>query len=148
MEVILLQDVEKLGFANDIVTVKSGYGRNFLIPQGLAKIANEGNKKVMAEIARQREQKEAKIVAELQTIADKLTASTLKVGAKVGTSGKIFGSVTQHQLADAIKSEHDMEIDRKKIEILGDVKNVGTYNAKISLHREVIFEVPFEVVPE
>ena len=148
MEVILIQDVEKLGFTNEIVTVKNGYGRNYLIPRRLAKIANKGNRKVIEEIMRQREQKEATIIAELQTIADKLTAKTLKVGAKVGTSGKIFGSVTAHQLADAIKSEHNIDIDRRKIEIKEEVKTAGTYNAHIGLHREVSFEVPFEVVPE
>lgn len=149
MEIILKQDVLNLGFKNDIVKVKNGYARNYLIPQGYAISATETNRKVIAENMKQRAFKEEKIVKEAQKIADALKSVTLKVGAKAGTSGKIFGSVNNIQIADAIKAQFDYEIDRKKIVVDGEsVKELGTYNAKVVLHKEIQFNISFEVVAE
>lgn len=148
MELILLKEVEKLGDINDVVTVKSGYGRNFLIPQGLAVIANKSNLKSLKERVRQHDAREAKMLGTYQEIADKLKEAVIKIGAKAGTSGKIFGSVTNLQLADAIKEQIDLEIDRKKIVLLEDVKELGVYSATVSLHKEVEGKITFEVIAD
>lgn len=148
MDIILKQDIEKLGYENDVVSVKSGYARNYLMPKGMAILANETNKKVLAEVQRQKSFKEEKLRDEAQTKAELLNKVTLKIGAKVGTSGKIFGSVNAIQIADALK-EKGYEIDRRKIEVDGDaIKEVGEYTAKVNLYKEIKAAVKFEVVAE
>jgi large subunit ribosomal protein L9 len=148
MEVILKQDVKNLGYKDDVVKVKPGYGRNFLIPKGLADLATESTKKVLKETVKQRAFKEQKIKAAAETNAAKLKDMLVKVGAKAGESGKIFGSVTSVQLADAIK-KLGVEIDRKNITLGEDaVKTLGTYTADVRLHKEVSVAVKFEVVQE
>jgi large subunit ribosomal protein L9 len=148
MELILKQDVENLGFKDDIVTVKNGYGRNFLIPQGQAVLATPSAKKVLAETLKQRAYKEKKIVDEAKTIAEALAALEIRIPSKVGTGDKLFGSVNNIDLADALnKAGHD--IDKKFIMVTGgSVKRLGKYDATIRLHREVSVELPFEVVAE
>lgn len=148
MEVILLQDIARLGSKDDMLTVKNGYGRNFLIPQKLAIIATESAKKILAENTKQRAHKEAKSKDLALAVAEKLKAIQLVVGAKTSSTGKIFGSVNTIMLAEAINSK-GFEIDRKQITISEDsVKEVGNYNAKIKLHKEVIVDLAFEVVSE
>jgi len=148
MELILIQDVENLGERNDIVTVKNGYGRNYLIPQGLATIASPSKKKHALEIKKQQSAKALKMIADMQAIADSLASKTLQVGAKAGTSGKLFGSVTNIQLADAIKKQFDIDIDRRKIKLKEEIKSLGTYKAAVELHREVSANIEFEVVQD
>lgn len=149
MEIILKQDVENLGFTHDIVTVKDGYARNYLIPRGLAVIANDTNRKVLAELKRQQSFKAEKIKNEALVIAKALENLSLRIPAKAGASGKIFGSVNTVQIANAIKEVTNIEIDRKKIHINEEsVKELGNYKAKIKLHKEVQFEVDFEVFAE
>lgn len=149
MEVILKQDILTIGYKNDIVTVKNGYGRNYLIPQGFAIEATASNKKVVAETQKQRAFKEEKIIKEAQKVAEALQSITLKIGAKAGTSGKIFGSVNSLQIAEAIQKQFNFEIDRKRIIVDGEgIKELGTYTAKVNLHKEVKLEVKFEVVAE
>ena len=148
MEVILLQDITRVGSKDDIVSVKSGYGRNFLIPQKMAVIATESAKKVLAENTRQRAHKEAKAKDLSLSVAERLKTLQLVIGAKTSTTGKIFGSVNTIMLAEAINSQ-GFEIDRKQITISEDsVKEIGNYTAKIKLHKEVIIELGFEVVSE
>jgi large subunit ribosomal protein L9 len=149
MEVILKQDVTNVGYKDDIVTVKNGYGRNYLIPQGLAILATETNKKVVAENKKQKAYKENKVVNEAQTIAKALENITLKIGAKAGTSGKIFGSVNAIQIAHALKEQFNFDFDRKQIEVDGEsIKELGTYKAKIKLHKEISADIEFEVFAE
>jgi large subunit ribosomal protein L9 len=148
MEIILLQDIDKVGDKHTIVKVKDGFGRNYLIPQGKALIANATNRKRLAEFIRREEAMEAKRVGEYQEIIDKLSGQTLKIAAKAGASGKIFGSVTNVQLAAALKDQYDVEIDRRKIILPDEVKTLGTYNAQLQLHKEVIGELQFEVVED
>ncbi len=149
MEIILKQDIPNLGFKDDLVTVKDGYATNYLIPKGMAIMAVASEKKKLAETIRQRQFKEEKIRKEAEKLAEKLQDIEVKIGAKVGTSGKIFGSVNALQIADAIRDQFDMDIDRKKIMIDGDaIKEVGTYKATINLHKEVRPEIKFEVVGE
>ena len=148
MELILLQDVENLGERNDIVTVKNGYGRNYLIPHGKATIATASKKKHALEIKKQQSAKAMKLVADMQAIADSLGSKTLQVGAKAGTSGKLFGSVTNIQLADAIKKQFDIDIDRRKIKLAEEIKSLGTYKASVELHREVAANIEFEVIED
>jgi large subunit ribosomal protein L9 len=148
MEVILLQDVARLGSKDDVITVKNGHGRNYLIPQKMAVIATESAKKVLAENTRQRAHKEAKLKDLALVVAEKLKTVQLVIGAKTSSTGKIFGSVNTIMLAEAINAQ-GFEIDRKQIMISNDsVKEVGNYTAKIKLHKEVIVDLPFEVVSE
>ena len=148
MEIILLQDVNKLGQKDDIVNVKSGYGANYLIPMGYAIAATPSAKKMHAENLRQRAHKEEKIKVDAQQMASKLEGISLVVGAKTSSSGKIFGSVNTIQIAEALK-EKGFEIDRKNITLPEDqIKEVGKYKAVIKLHREVKVEVDFEIVAE
>ncbi len=148
MELILLQDVARLGSKDDVVAVKNGYGRNYLIPQKMAVIATESAKKVMAENTKQRAHKEAKLKDLALAVAEKLKTVQLTIGAKTSTTGKIFGSINTIMLAEAINSK-GFEIDRKQIMISDDsVKEIGSYTAKIKLHKEVIIELGFEVVSE
>ena len=147
MQVILKEDVVNLGYKDDIVTVKDGYGRNFLIPQGKAVIASESAKKVLAENMRQRAHKLAKIKEDAQALAAKLEGVSLTIGAKTSSTGTIFGSVTNIQVAEALaKAGH--EVERKIIYIKEAVKEVGSYKAILKLHKEVSVEIPFEVVSE
>ncbi len=149
MEIILKQDIPNLGFKDDLVAVKDGYATNYLIPKGMAIMAVPSEKKKLAETIRQRQFKEEKVKKEADKLAEKLQDIEVKIGAKTGTSGKIFGSVNALQIADAIKEQFDLEIDRKKIMIDGDsIKEVGTYKATINLHKEVRPEIIFEVVGE
>ncbi len=148
MEIILKEDINNLGYKDDIVKVKSGYANNYLIPKGYAIPATGSSKKVLAENLKQRAHKEEKVKNEALTLAEQLKNIEIKVGAKTSTKGKIFGSVTNIQLADAINSK-GFEIDRKKISIIEkEVKETGIYNAVIKLHRDVKVELKFEVVSE
>jgi large subunit ribosomal protein L9 len=148
MDIILLKEIDKLGDKHEIVTVKPGYARNYLIPKGFALIANSSNKKRLDELKRIEAAQESKLKDFYQEIADKLKDVVLKVGAKAGTSGKIFGSVTNVQIAQLLKEEHGIEIERRKITLSEDVKELGTYTAILNLHPEVVSEVKFEVVQE
>ncbi|HIX85545.1 MAG TPA: 50S ribosomal protein L9 [Candidatus Parabacteroides intestinigallinarum] len=148
MQVILKEDVVNLGYKDEIVTVKDGYGRNFLIPTGKAVIASEAAKKVLAENLKQRAHKLAKIKADAEALAEKLAGVSLTIGAKTSSTGTIFGSVTNIQIADALAKAGFENIDRKIIYIKEAVKEVGTYKALLKLHKEVSVEVPFEVVSE
>ncbi len=149
MEIILIQDVPNLGFKDDILTVKDGYGANYLIPKGLAILAIPSEKKKLAETLKQRAYKEEKVKKDAEKLAEKLRDIEVKIGAKVGTSGKIFGSVNALQIAEAIKEQFDIELDRKRIVVDGDaVKELGVYTAKINLHKEVRFDIKFEVIAE
>lgn len=148
MQVILIQDVNNLGSANELVTVKNGYGRNYLIPQKFAVEANPSNLKQLQERQRQQAKKEAKLLAEINSVIAKLAEGPLKIGAKTGTSGKIFGSVTSVQIARAIKEQKGYEIDRRRIHIIEDVKELGSYKAKIDFGNGNEAEVDFDVVAE
>ncbi len=149
MKVILKHDVNKLGYANEIVKVKNGYARNFLIPQGFAIMLTPSSEKEHAELTRQKSFKEEKIRKESETLARALENITVKVGAKAGTSGKIFGSVNAMQIADAIKTQFNYDIDRKKIMVDGEsVKELGTYTAKVNIYKDIKVEIKFEVFAE
>ncbi len=148
MEIILTQDVERLGSKDDILTVKDGYARNFLIPKKKAVAASVTAKKVLAENIKQRAHKEAKLIAEANKIAEQIVNKKVKIGAKTSSSGKIFGSVNTIQLAEAINKK-GFEIDRKQISLPTDsIKEVGKFIAKIKLHKQVIVDFEFEVVAE
>jgi large subunit ribosomal protein L9 len=148
MEVILKQDIKGLGYKDDKVTVANGYGRNFLIPKGMANLATESAKKMHAEILKQRAFKEDKLRKEAASNAEKLAGVAVKVGAKAGESGKIFGSVTTIQLAEALQKA-GYNIERKNIEITEDsIKQLGTYTAKVRLYKELSANINFEVVAE
>lgn len=146
MELILKHDVEGLGFKDDVVTVKNGYGRNFLIPGGKAVLATVSAKKVLAENLKQRAFKEKKIIDEAQAIAEALKTLEIKISAKVGSGDKLFGSVNNIDLAAAIENEGH-SIDKKYINVTGgNVKRLGKYNAVIRLHRDVAVDLPFEII--
>ena len=148
MEIILLQDVERLGSKDDMVNVKDGYAQNYLIPQKKAIAATETAKKILAENIKQRAHKEAKLKAVATEIAEKLENIKVTIGAKTSSSGKIFGSVNTIQITEAINKK-GFEIDRKQVILAEDnIKEIGTYTAKVKLHREVIVEIEFEVVAE
>ncbi len=148
MELILKEDVENLGFKDDLVNVKNGYGRNFLIPKGLAALATNSAKKVLAENLKQKAHKEKKVVDAATKTAQALKSLEVKIAAKTGAGDKLFGSVTTIDLAAALAKDGH-EIDKKYISINGgSVKRTGTANAQIRLHRDVIVEFPFEVVAE
>ena len=149
MKVILKQDIAKLGFANDLIVVKNGYARNYLIPQGYAIQGTEQNIKILNEVLKQKAHKAEKIKNDAEAIAASLENVSLKIGAKTGTSGKIFGSVNAMQVADALKEQANIEIDRKIIVVDGDnIKEIGEYVATVNLHREVKGQIKFEVVGE
>ena len=148
MELILKQDVENLGFKDDVVTVRNGYGRNFLIPQGMAELATPSAKKVLAENLRQKAHKEKQAIESAESIAEALKVLEIKIPAKVGEADKLFGSVTNIDLAAALDKEGH-SIDKKYISIKGGaIKRAGPYEAQIRLHREVQVDFEFEVVPE
>lgn len=146
MDIILIQDVENLGFKDEVVTVKDGYGRNYLIPSGKARLATVSAKKVLAENLRQRAHKEAKMIEDAKNMADKLQKAELKISAKAGSNGKLFGAITNGHLADEL-AKMGFEVDRRFIQILGgSIKNTGKQTAKMRLHREVSFDFEFDVV--
>ena len=150
MEIILKQDVNKLGYKDEIVKVKDGYANNYLIPQGYAIVATPSNKKILAENLKQRAFKEAKIKQDAEAYAEALNkVEGLKIAAKASESGKIFGSVNTIQIADAIKAQFDIDVDRKKISIVGDaIKEVGTHKVVVSVYKEIKSEITFEVYAE
>ena len=148
MQVILIQDVDNLGAANELVNVKNGYARNYLIPQKFAVEANTANKKQLEERMKVQSKKEAAMLAEINKVINVLKESPLKIGAKTGTSGKIFGSVTPLQISRAIRDQKGYEIDRKRITITDEVKELGTYKANIDFGNGNATEVEFEVVGE
>lgn len=147
MEVILKQDIKKLGEKDDVVVVKPGYGRNYLIPQGFAVLATESAKKVLAENIKQAQFKQEKIKQDALGLAAKMEGLKLTIGTKAGESGKIFGSVNTIQFADALKKE-GFEVDRRRITFETEPKFVGEYVANLNLHKEVKVQVPFEVIAE
>lgn len=147
MEIILKEDIKGLGYKNDIVKVKPGHGRNYLIPQGLAIIASESNKKVINENVRQASHKAEKLKKDALSTVEKLGDVILKINAKVGETGKIFGAITSLQVSDALK-EKGLALDRKKISFKTEVKELGEYIAILDLHKEVKHEVKFQVVAE
>ncbi len=145
MEIILKEDIKGLGYKNDIVNVKPGYGRNYLIPQGFAQVANAANKKVAAENVKQASHKADKIRKDAEDKAASIGDLVLEIPAKVGESGKIFGAVTTLQVAEALKNK-GFDIDRKRISLNSDIKSLGDYTAEIDLHKEVKHEVTIRVV--
>lgn len=148
MELILKKDVENLGFIDDLVKVKNGYGRNYLIPKGFAILATASAKKILAETLKQRAFKEAKLIADAQVIADALKAFEIKITAKSGTGDKLFGSVNNANLAEALETL-GQSVDKKYITIIGGtVKNLGKHQAKVRLHRLVVVDLTFEVIAE
>ncbi len=148
MQVILIQDVDTLGQANELVKVKNGYARNYLIPKKYAVEANPSNLKQLEERLKVKSKKETSMLAEINKVIDVLKESPMKIGAKTGTSGKIFGSVTPLQIARAIRGQKGYEIDRKRITITDDVKELGTYKASIDFGGGNVAEIEFEVVGE
>jgi large subunit ribosomal protein L9 len=148
MEVILKQDIKGLGFADDLVKVRPGYGRNFLIPRGMAVLATDSAKKTHGELLKQRSFKEDKLRKEASANAEKLNGVTLKIGAKAGESGKIFGSVSNIQVAEAL-NKAGYNVERKNIELTEEsIKSLGTYTAKVRLYKEIATNINFEVVAE
>ncbi|MFZ5972458.1 MAG: 50S ribosomal protein L9 [Bacteroidota bacterium] len=147
MEVILKQDVQGLGYKNDTVKVKAGYGRNFLIPNGVAIIANDSNKRKVAEDIRQASHKAAKIKQDAEALAQKIGNLTVEIKTKAGESGKIFGAVTALQIADALKAK-GFDIDRKKVVMKESPKQLGTYSVSLDLHKEVKHTISVSVVGE
>jgi len=147
MEVILKQDVQGLGYKNDIVKVRPGYGNNFLIPNGLALIANDSNKRLVTENVRQAAHKAAKVKQDAEALAAKVGELTIELKTKAGESGKIFGAVTALQIADALKAK-GFDIDRKKVILKENPKQLGTYKATLDLHKEVKHEIEVKVVGE
>lgn len=147
MEIILKEDIKGLGYKNDVVDVKSGYGRNYLIPQGLAIIANKSNKKMIAENIRQASHKAEKLKKDAEALAAKIGDIVLEIKAKAGESGKIFGAVTPLQISESLK-EKGFDIDRKKINVGSDIKNLGDYTIELDLHKEVKHPVAIKVVTE
>ncbi len=148
MEVILTQDVAKLGKEGEMVKVRAGYGRNFLIPQRFAVVASGSAKKDFEEKVKQEGRREEKMLQEINKYVETLKSTMFKVGVKAGTSGKLFGTVTTHQLAASIKTQKSINIDRKKITIPEEVKMIGTYTATIDLHKDVSVTINFEVIAE
>lgn len=148
MEIILLKDVEKLGYKHDVVTVKNGYGRNYLIPQGMAVIANATNKSKLETILADIEAKEAAKIDDYKAMAEKLEGQTIKIGVKAGTSGKIFGSVTNLQIANALVEQFETEVERKKIVLDENIKEVGTYEVVLQFHKDVAAKMNIELIAE
>jgi large subunit ribosomal protein L9 len=147
MEIILKEDIKGLGYKNDIVNVKDGYGRNYLIPQGFAEIASTSNKKMVEENIRQAAHKAAKIKEDAEALAEKIGDLSINIVAKAGESGKIFGAVTPLQVADALR-EKGFDIDRKKISLTSEIKMLGSYTAEIDLHKEVKHNITVNVITE
>jgi large subunit ribosomal protein L9 len=149
MEIILKQDITGVGYKNDLLNVKDGYARNYLIPKGLAVVATDSRKKELAELKRQQAFKEERIKNEAEVVAKALEGAEFTIGVKAGTSGKIFGSVNNIIVANAIKEQKNLEVDRKNVILNEDhIKEVGKYKAKIKLHKEVEVEVELDVIAE
>ena len=149
MEIILLQDVTNLGYKDDIVNVKNGYANNYLLPQGLAIIATPSNRKMRDENVRQRARKEEKLRTDATTLQAALNEKTVRLTAKVGENGHLFGSITAEQIADALKEQHNYDVDRKKIVVDGaKLKEVGTFPATVNLYKEVKAQINVEIVAE
>ena len=148
MQVILIKDVDNLGAAHELVEVRPGYARNYLIPQKYAIEASGSNMKVLEERRKQKNKREEKLMAEIAKVTDVLKASPVKLGAKLGTTGKIFGSVTSIQLARAIREQKGYEIDRRRITITDDVKEAGMHKAQIDFGKDNVLELEFEVIGE
>lgn len=149
MKIILKKDIPSLGYTNEIINVKKGYARNYLIPQGFAILATEANKKNLSEVLKQKSFKEEKIRKEAEALAKALANITVKIGAKAAPTGKIYGSVNAIQIAEAIKEQFKYDIDRKKIELDDEsIKETGNYTAKINLHKEINVMLNFEVIAE
>lgn len=149
MELILIKDVEKLGYADDVVKVRPGFGLNYLIPQGFAVVKNNASLAQLAGRVKAREKREAKMLEQFNEISARLTSAPLTIGAKVGTTGKIFGSVSSYHVAEAIKNQLQVEVDRRKINIVeGEVKALGNYTAEVGLGASHKVTVTFEVVAE
>ena len=147
MELILKEDVENLGFKDDLVKVKNGYGRNFLIPNGLAMLATESNKKVLAEKIKQSQNKQKQAIEEAQKIIKKLEKLEIKIAAKSLEGDKLFGSITSAEISKEL-AENGLEIEKKYIQLTSNIKKIGTYNVSVRLHREVKFDMTFEVIKE
>jgi large subunit ribosomal protein L9 len=148
MEVILLQDIDKVGDKSDVVTVKPGYARNYLIPNGMALVANKANMATVKDQMRRDEIRQNKMLDEYKALAQKLTTLIVRIGAKTGASEKIFGSVTNVQISQALKEQHGIEIERKRIHIEEEIKSTGEYTATADLHKEVKATIKLEVVSE
>jgi large subunit ribosomal protein L9 len=149
MEIILKKDVTNLGYTHDVVTVKDGFARNFLIPQGHAVMATEPNRKINAENLRQKSFKAQKTRQEADLVAKSLENVTVKIGAKAAETGKIYGSVNAIQIADALREQYKIDIDRKKIHVDGEsIKETGSYTASIRLHKDLLVNINFEVIAE
>jgi len=148
MQIILLQDIEKVGYKHEIAKVKNGYARNYLIPQGMAVIANGQNMKKLDSLKEKAAQEENAKLDVYKAMAEKLEGQTLKISVKAGTSGKIFGSVNNTQVVNAIKENFDMDVERRKIELPDDIKEVGTFPAVVNLHDEVKVNVNLELVQD
>lgn len=147
MEIILKEDIKGLGYKNDTIKVKAGYGRNYLIPQGVAILASASNKKMIAENVKQAAHKAEKLKTDAQSIADAIGQLELQISTKAGESGKIFGAITALQVADAL-SEKGFTIDRKRITFETQIKNIGQFKATIDLHKEINHEITLNIVPE
>lgn len=148
MEVILIKDVDNLGAAHELVDVRPGYARNYLIPQKFALEASSSNRKILEERRKVLAKREEKLMAEIAKVSEVLKASPVTVGAKIGTSGKIFGSVTPIQIARAIREQKGYEIDRRRISIVDEVKEAGTFKAQIDFGKENVLELEFQVIGE
>lgn len=149
MQVILIEDVANLGFKDDIVNVKNGYANNYLLPQGMAIIATESNRKVLAENIRQRARKEEKIRTEASTLKTALDGKTVRVAVKVGENGQLFGAINNIMVADALKEQHNYDVDRKKIVVDGNkIKEIGSYQVAVNVYRDIKAQVNLEVVAE
>ncbi len=147
MELILLKNIDKVGDKHEVVKVKNGYGRNYLIPQGLAIVANTVNRKHTAEMSRQTEAKESKMMNEFKAMAERFDTATLVIKSKAGASGRLFGSVSNVQVASAIREQLGIDIERRKVVLVDDVKDLGSHTATINLHKEVTATLKFDVVP-
>jgi len=147
MELILKEDVKGLGYKNDLVKVKPGFGRNYLLPQGLAIIASDSNKKVVAENVKQAAHKADRIKKEAEALAEKIAGTSIEIATKVGETGKIFGKVTSLQVSDSLKVK-GIDVDRKKISFKEDIKTIGEYTAYFDLHKEVKTSIQVKVVAE
>lgn len=149
MEIILKQDVANLGYKNDIVKVKNGYANNYLLPQGMAIIATASNRKVLAENIRQQANKEQKLRKDAETLQAALNGKAVRLVVKVGENGQLFGAVNTIQIAEALKDQHNYDVDRKKIVVDGDkIKSVGSYTAVVNIYRDVKAEITLDVVAE
>ena len=148
MDIILLQSIDNLGYKHDVVKVKPGYGRNYLIPQGFGVIANATNMKKLDKLVADEQAKENARIDDYKSMAERIKGQTIKIGVKSGTSGKIFGKVTSVQIANVLKEKFDIDIERKKIELDNEPKEIGTYTATVKFHPDVVEELSFELIKE